>query len=56
MPSRLGGILKGSQYLSTASPLTPWIFGIIGFCNIQVKIGNKPPEYLKIVFSLTGFP
>ena len=37
MPSRLGGILKGSQYLSSASPLTPWICGILGFYSLEVR-------------------
>ncbi len=36
MPSRHGGIGKGSQYVSTASPLPSRICSILGFCNIEV--------------------
>jgi hypothetical protein len=27
---------KGSQQ-DTASPLTPWIYGILDFCNVRIK-------------------
>ncbi len=29
---------KGSRYANTASPLTPWIYGILDFCNIRVNL------------------
>jgi hypothetical protein len=44
-PSRLleaGGyhisfVVKGSRYVTTASPLTPRICGILDFCNVRVN-------------------
>jgi len=29
-------LVKGSQYVTTASPLTPRICSILGFCNVRV--------------------
>ena len=30
-------VVKGSRYENTASPLTPWIYGILDFCNVRVN-------------------
>ena len=34
-------VVKGSRYTNTASPLTPWIYGILDFCNVRVKSDKK---------------
>jgi hypothetical protein len=34
--TRISFVGKGSQYLSTASPLPPRIYGLLDFCNVQV--------------------
>jgi hypothetical protein len=37
VPVRLRRIVKGSRYANTASPSTPWIYGILDFCNVRVN-------------------
>jgi hypothetical protein len=32
--------VKGSRYVTTASPLTPRIYSILDFCNVRVKEGQ----------------
>ncbi len=43
--------VKGSRQITTASPLTPWIYGILDFCNVRVhrvtgkKLKSHSPQY-----------
>ena len=41
---RISCVVKGLRQLTTASPLTPWIFSTLDFCNVRVNSSPSGPS------------